>query len=341
MERIKGKVLLVDDDQNYLELYHTILVDEFDVYAFSCASDALLNIHDINPHTIILDLNLPDLNGFEFCNQLKDQNYSLKHSDIIFVSGETSLSKKMLAFDIGAVDFLSKPFQVKELRKKVSTSIDKHLLYQMALEEAKVASSQTHVSAELTMSYKKALFCFRSISSCKDFNSLISRLSESIERLGFNAAIYIRPDVLSDFRGGGKVLSEDDDKFSSLASYKAGIKEFNNHLLFNSEYVSILIRKVASQKDYMLEIQDHILSIAYIVDDKIRALYAQSHLGKLAYEFKQSQMLLAELCKHSFSPSDKESSQVPYELGQLNDAIGKATELVSSSHQSVRKYVTR
>ena len=119
----KELVFLIDDEAHYLELYQETLKDSFDCLCFSNALDALEALKTKAPKTIVLDLNLPDLNGIEFCYEMSKQPDTNSDADVIFISGESDTRVKLKAFDAGASDFLVKPFELKELLFKVKHSV--------------------------------------------------------------------------------------------------------------------------------------------------------------------------------------------------------------------------
>lgn len=119
-------ILLLEDDKNYLKLYQEILTKDFDCIPFDNAFDALTYLDSHKPKSIVLDLNLPDMNGIEFCENLKKTN-DLDDIEIIFVSGDSASEVKLKAFEVGASDFLVKPFEIQELQFKIRKSVDRQI----------------------------------------------------------------------------------------------------------------------------------------------------------------------------------------------------------------------
>ncbi|MDU0112500.1 response regulator [Psychrosphaera aquimarina] len=123
----KEVVFIIEDDRNYIEIYEQVLCSEYQIVAFNSALAALEKFKELDPKTILLDLNLPEMNGIEFCRKLFSEYCSNTDVDIIFVSGESDPKMKFSAFEEGAVDYLTKPFEIKELVYKVNGSIQRRL----------------------------------------------------------------------------------------------------------------------------------------------------------------------------------------------------------------------
>ena len=105
-----NNILIVDDTPNNLRLLSKTLANQG--YQVRCAingSIALLTIKAKIPDLILLDINMPELDGFEVCHQLK-QSELTKYIPIIFVSASGKIDDKVKAFEAGAADYISKPF---------------------------------------------------------------------------------------------------------------------------------------------------------------------------------------------------------------------------------------
>ncbi|MGE0631635.1 MAG: response regulator [Pseudobdellovibrionaceae bacterium] len=114
-------ILVIEDDETMRSAMKRIF--ESDGFKVIMAADGtqLSTVLDDSPlDLIILDIGLPWINGIELA-QLMKQNSDLKKLPLIFVSGKTSSEEMKMAFDVGADDFIKKPFDVEKLKKTVRT----------------------------------------------------------------------------------------------------------------------------------------------------------------------------------------------------------------------------
>ncbi len=119
-----NNILIVDDTPDNLRLLSKALTKEG--YQVRCAingSMALLTIKTKIPDLILLDINMPDIDGFEVCQQLKKSELT-KDIPIIFVSASGHINDKTKAFEAGGIDYISKPLQIPELLSRVNNQLN-------------------------------------------------------------------------------------------------------------------------------------------------------------------------------------------------------------------------
>ena len=124
IESSANNILIVDDTPDNLRLLSKTLTKEG--YQVRCAingSMALLTIKTKIPDLILLDVNMPDIDGFEVCQQLKMSELT-KDIPIIFISASGHINDKLKAFEAGGIDYISKPFQIPELLSRVSSQLN-------------------------------------------------------------------------------------------------------------------------------------------------------------------------------------------------------------------------
>lgn len=115
------RVLVVDDEKNILELVKYNLAQEgYEVSLSTDGEEVLRKVEDIVPDLIILDIMLPGLDGFEVCRCLQKKDVTNK-IPIIFLSAKSEVEDKVKGLDLGAADYLTKPFSPRELAARVKT----------------------------------------------------------------------------------------------------------------------------------------------------------------------------------------------------------------------------
>ncbi len=116
-------VFVVDDEQDVLELIKDLLVvNRYRAWTFTSAKDMIAALREILPDLILLDIMMPDMNGYELCKYIKGSD-KLKSIKVCFVSAKTSPEDIQKGRDIGADDYLTKPFENRQLLAKVKTLI--------------------------------------------------------------------------------------------------------------------------------------------------------------------------------------------------------------------------
>ena len=119
----KQKILIVDDDNNIAELIALYLTKEcFETKIVNDGEEALREFASFHPDLIILDLMLPEVDGFDICRQVRQE----KNTPIIMVSAKKDDIDKIRGLGLGADDYMTKPFSPSELVARVKAHMDRY-----------------------------------------------------------------------------------------------------------------------------------------------------------------------------------------------------------------------
>ena len=118
----KPKVLAVDDDRMNINMLIGLLEDEYDVLAAINGAMGLKAAGRTNPDLILLDITMPDMDGYEVLNQLKADPLT-KDIPVIFITGLTDAEDEAKGLDLGASDYVSKPFNATVVKARIRTQL--------------------------------------------------------------------------------------------------------------------------------------------------------------------------------------------------------------------------
>jgi two-component system, sensor histidine kinase and response regulator len=119
----KGDILIVDDTPDNLLLLSTMLEERgYEVRSVTNGSTALMGIQAQPPDLILLDINMPGMNGYEVCQRLKADPHT-HEIPAIFISALNEVFDKVKAFSVGGVDYITKPFQVEEVLARIENQL--------------------------------------------------------------------------------------------------------------------------------------------------------------------------------------------------------------------------
>ena len=121
----KPRLLIVEDDfdiANMLQIYFT--GQNYEVDVAPRGSTALEKTRSNLPHLIVLDIMLPDIDGFEVCRNLRT-NIRTSHVPIIFLTQKDERSDKLAGLELGADDYITKPFDIEELKLRIQRAIQR------------------------------------------------------------------------------------------------------------------------------------------------------------------------------------------------------------------------
>ena len=115
----QGRVLVVEDERDVADLIRYNLTKEgYDVVVAPTGSDALKQAREVHPDLVLLDIMVPQLNGWEVCRRLK-ADVETKNIPVIMVTGRVEEGDKVLGFEMGADDYVTKPFSPRELLARI------------------------------------------------------------------------------------------------------------------------------------------------------------------------------------------------------------------------------
>lgn len=124
----KSLILAVDDKPQNLQFLGKLMADNgYDVGVAQNGHQALEFVKKNSPDLVLLDIMMPDMDGYEVCRQLKS-NLSTRHIPIIFVTAKTDSEDIVKGFEAGSVDYVTKPFNSAELLARIATHIEIKIL---------------------------------------------------------------------------------------------------------------------------------------------------------------------------------------------------------------------
>ncbi|MCX7593393.1 MAG: response regulator [Fischerella sp.] len=144
----KGKILIVDDSlENLQAIFATLSHNGYTVWSLTQGSMVLATAKLALPDLILLDIKMPEIDGYEVCQQLKADEVT-SHIPIIFLSVSHDVFDKVKAFKIGGVDYITKPFQAEEVLARV----ENQLIIQRLTQQLKQQNQQ--LQKEIAERYK-------------------------------------------------------------------------------------------------------------------------------------------------------------------------------------------
>jgi len=120
---IKPKILVVEDDLDVAEMLNAFFCDQgYEVFTVNWGKDGVRSCQTVHPDLIILDIRLPDIDGYEVASRVRGDRRTAE-IPIIFLTEKRSRSDRLLGLEIGADDYITKPFDLQELRLRVKNAL--------------------------------------------------------------------------------------------------------------------------------------------------------------------------------------------------------------------------
>lgn len=116
---MKKIIFAIDDEKDIREILKVNLEGEgYEVITFASAAEAKKGFNSIRPDLVLLDVMMEGKDGFEFCREIRS-NEKFRSVPVIFISAKSEEFDKVLGLELGADDYLAKPFSIKELKSRI------------------------------------------------------------------------------------------------------------------------------------------------------------------------------------------------------------------------------
>lgn len=185
------RVFVVDDDPVILAMLEAMLADDCQVETFPSAVACLARLDALQPDLFILDVTMPEMDGYELCRRLKD-DFMTQDIPVTFISANDDIETRLVAYEAGADDFIIKPFDPAELFNKVKVA-QRLLTDKKALREQAGYAQRTAMSAMTSMGELGVVLQFLSKSfACKTPHEMGEALLQALQQYDLQGAVQMR-----------------------------------------------------------------------------------------------------------------------------------------------------
>jgi len=331
------KILSIDDDKFVQSFISKTLDKEYDLYLASNGEEGIAKAIEIKPDVIILDVEMPGMNGYEVCDQLK-HNEATVDIPVIFLSSKSDLRERMQGYEAGGDDYLLKPCEPETLLAKVRVLLryrDHELnLYQQFEEAQKTAHIAMTGSSELGM----AMQFVESSYLLKDYTELAYAFFSVSNRLGLKCSLmYLIEKEPLWYSSTGAVSPLEKDLLVMMREDKR-FYDFGCRTIINYPNVSLLVKNMPiDDMERYGRLKDLLPAVLGALNGKIFTLGTEKVMQKqatdLAVSFDRVKTLLLAL-GNSLNNNQKESTAVLRKM--LHELDGFLPQLALEDDQEAR-----
>ncbi len=228
-------LLLVDDEPANLRVMKQILQQDYHLIFAKSGAEALRLTTEKKPNLILLDIMMPDMTGIEVCKQLKD-NTKTASIPVIFVTALSDEADEALGFEVGAVDYISKPVSAPIMKARIRTHLSlvqadvlratRLQVIQRLGRAAEYKDNETGMHVMRMSHYTKVLALAYGLNEEQADNLLHAAPMHDIGKIGIADSIMLKPGKLTDEEFntmkahpeiGAEILGDDDSELITLA----------------------------------------------------------------------------------------------------------------------------
>ncbi len=320
LEKLKKEhqILIVDDTPKNIQLLGQILSEQgYKILLATNGKQALHAVEKKTPDLILLDINMPEMDGYETCKNLKQQEH-LSHIPVIFLTARTETEDLVKAFDIGGADYITKPFNHSELLARV------HL--QLILKEKKDELSEA--SNKNKQLVRILLHDLRNpIAAIKSINDMAEKDPNIYSEMN-HLMIKATENCLNILESVRKMYSIDDQKYIPEMTYvnleniiKSTFFIFQNKLREKGIKVEI---NISSNLKVFVDGNSFVHSVlSNLITNAIKFSFPNSSIAVDAYQ-KEKQVILS--IKDFGMGMPKEILENIFDIGKSISRVGTAGE---------------
>jgi len=176
------KLLIIDDSPDIRELVAAWLTGEpVEIFTALTGEDGLASAANVRPDLVLLDVDLPGLDGFEVCRRLKSEPVTAD-IPVVFLTGASSTEEKLRGLELGAVDYITKPFDPAELRARVRSSLNTKRLMDLLAQKALILQESEERSRVLAYREQIRAEVLEMIAQGRPLMHILRRLTDAAEQ---------------------------------------------------------------------------------------------------------------------------------------------------------------
>ncbi|MBH0087641.1 response regulator [Pseudoalteromonas sp. AS84] len=273
------KILAVDDEPFNLEIIEEILEElDFELQVATSGPECLNMVEGYMPQVILLDVSMPQMNGYEVCKALK-ANPNTAHIIVMFVSARGTVEERMEGYSVGAEDYIVKPFGHDELKSKLK-NLNQVLVEKQSLEKQVEDATSTAFNAMANSSEMGQIVNYvENIGFINDPQELGKALIDCLQSFDLQSNVEFRENnEISHFALNG-VCSPIVVELFEMLKNKGRLHEFSHRILVNYELISLLILNMPDHDpDKHGRIRDHVCFIVSVTEQQLRAITTKKML---------------------------------------------------------------
>ncbi len=319
-EQIKTQPLIlgVDDEPLNQVILEELLSNEFELISVENGQACIEAVSTRKPDLIIMDVNMPVLNGLETCRRLR-QDPGCSEIPIIFVSALASSEERLAGYEAGADDYITKPFDEDELKAKICIALKNNELKNSLRNSSQDAMQMAMTAMSSAAEFGAILRFFQNSFTSKDFTELGQQVFSVLDEYGLSGSLIMKQQQAHLFitkDGLDRPLEQ-----SVLENLIGGqrIFEFGSRAVFNGERASLLIRSMPHDDGEKVgRLKDTLAVLIEGVDARIKGIETEQKLYRRQQELSE----VIEMAKQSLAGIDSKHKQQRIENAQILSDMG-------------------
>lgn len=324
-------VLLIDDEHFIHDLVSEALADSCCLISVETGEDALMATHQWKPDLILVDVEMPGMGGYETCRQFKSQEETV-HIPVIFLSGHDQIEDRLKGYEAGGEDYLTKPFDLAELKAKVL-----HLLSLVAhrseLKSMADFASSAAMTAMTSMSEMGAMLeILKKFNTCEDWPLLAKTVIDGLAVFDLHGAVLVRTSEGSlTITDHGPASPLEQSVIEHMAEMDR-IVHFKSRMSINYERVSLLVNNMPEyDEDRCGRLRDHLAMLVEAADVRVKSILTMQESSSRGGVIDHTLARISDALRDIDAEQRRSQINTRLAVDAMNDRVDKALMSVALS----------
>jgi DNA-binding response OmpR family regulator len=320
----ESHLLIVDDDPISASILEAQLSRHgFSIKSVSSGAECLAAMDGFLPLIVLLDIEMPDMDGYETCRQVRRQ-YDRSDLTIIFLSAHDSLDERLRAYDVGGDDFVPKPFDAEELHRKIAVAATIRAQRKEILQTNAMLEQSISTAIQSFSDTGAALRFARNAFGCQTLEALGTLIIDTMNTTQCVCHVYLEGSAAlgsSMMTPRGPATPLEESVIGSMRSHDR-IFQFKSRMIVNYDSVSILVINMpANDEVFAGRIRDHAATIAEIGQDVVTAISTRANMLLRAQDLKTVALQCNARAENLQSIIQAQQMEVRHELNKMTESI--------------------
>ncbi len=269
---MKHKLLIVDDDGFSAVHIEGLLGNAFEIEYAASGADGIEAIAKTRPSIVLMDVEMPDMDGYTACRHLK-ANEATHDIPVIFLSSHSDAEDRLKGYEVGGDDYIAKPFNPDVLRRKIGVVLRNRIKNAELATKAEVASQAAIAAMESLGDAGTILNVLREIAGSTDYRHISSVILETLHGYDVEASLQLRDDSGSYFRSSRGLCTPLEEAVLTNMRNCSRIVDLGARSAFNFDRVSVIINNMPrADPDRYGRIKDSVAMIVEAIDIHMKSL---------------------------------------------------------------------
>ncbi|MBS1154127.1 MAG: two component transcriptional regulator, winged helix family [Proteobacteria bacterium] len=304
----KRKVMLIDDEFFIHDLVGEALDAFCDVISVETGDDALMAAQHWTPNLILVDVEMPGIDGYETCRRFKAMA-ATAGVPVIFLSGHDQIEDRLKGYEAGGEDYLTKPFNPVEFRTKIQNVLS--MVEQRGELKSRVEdATQTAMTAMTSMGEMGLLLeVLKNFNTCLNCESLVDAMLAGLRLYELQGAVQIRtPDGKLTKTEQGMATPLEESVIDHMAKMER-IMLFKNRMSITYEHVSLLVNNMpVGDADRCGRLRDHLAMLAEGANVRLQGILAMQESNRRGTAIEQTVIRISNALRDI--DADQRQSQI-------------------------------